>query len=309
MPVSFSDFEDFFRFITGQQNRSHLIEVRQRSRKTISKRFQIFFKRPLTPKQVWQTLPPSFSSSWVYSIDGKWLRRQGVVLIHRNVTNKEILWWSWVTSESYAAVLNDLVLLAPLLPNKPAGVVSDWKGAIRNGVTQVFGYIPHQRCLAHVNRDVKWSLAKKSPLEATQELRRIGLAITAIKTVEEKHDWQLWLSVWEMIYGEFLKERTYYHDPETGKRRWWYTHKKLRSGYRVLTHDQEPLFTHLHHPIVPSTNNGLEAINSDITTKLANHRGMQYPQQYTFVSWYLTFSKVKTRSDLKKLWGCWRSFG
>jgi hypothetical protein len=256
---------------------------------------------------VWKVLPPSFSSSWVYSVDGKWLRRQGVILIHRNVTNKEILWWSWVKSESYAAILGDLISLAPFLPNKPVGSVSDWKGSIRNGVSQVFGLIPHQRCLAHISRDIKRSLAKRSPLEATQELRKIGLAITTIKTKEEKRDWQMWLSVWEMIYGDFLREKTHYQDPATGKQRWWYTHKQLRSGYRVLTHDQEPLFTHLNHPLIPTTNNGLEAINGDIKTKLANHRGMQHPQQYSFVSWHLTFSKVKTSDDLKKLWGMWRS--
>lgn len=305
--VAFSDFQDFYNFVSNRQNRSRLIEVRHQSRKTISKRFQIFFKKPLTSGQVWKVIPPPFSSAWVYSVDGKWLRRQGVILIHRNVTNKEILWWSWVSSESYAAILGDLISLTPFFPNKPAGVVSDWKGSIRNGVSQVFGITPHQRCLAHVNRDIKRSLAKRSPLEATQELRRIGLAITNIKTKQEKKDWQLWLSAWEMAYGDFLREKTYYHDPETRKQRWWYTHKQLRSGYRILTHDQESLFTHLSHPLIPTTNNGLEAINGDIKTKLANHRGMQYPQQYSFVSWYLTFSKVKTGDDLKKLWDLWVS--
>jgi hypothetical protein len=255
---------------------------------------------------VWQVFPPTFSQNWAYSVDGKWLRRKGVVLIHRNVTDKEVLWWSLTQSESYASMHQDLVALARFLPNKPAGAVSDWKGSIRSSVALVFGNPPHQRCLAHVTRDVKKALAKRSPLQATRELRTIGLAITRVSDIEQKQDWQLRLRVWEMIYQELLTEKSYLTN-DNGKRRWWYTHKQLRSGYRILAHDQEALFAHLTHPIVPSTNNGLEAINGNIKNKLATHRGMQHLQQYAFISWLLTFSKIKQAVDLRKLWDCWRT--
>lgn len=305
--ITLSEFKQFYGFIRGKQNRLEIVQTSGVTRKTVSKTFQVFFRKPLTPVQIWSVFPPKFSSSWVYSVDGKWLKRQGVVLIHRNVTDKEILFWSWAANESYAAMRSDLIALGGLLRHKPVGVVSDWKGSIRSGVVDVFGRLPHQRCLAHISRDIRRVLASKSPLQATMELRRIGLAVSSVKTHEQRSDWMLWLSVWEMIYGELLTQRSYYQDLITGKRRWWYTHKKLRAGFRILNRDQESLFTHLDEPIIPSTNNGLEAINGDLKIKLANHRGMKYPQQYSFIGWYLIFSKVKTNSDLKKLWDLWRS--
>ena len=277
-------------------------------------KFGVFFKKPLSPRQVWQALPGRFpfSSSWIYSVDGKWLKRKGVILIHRNETDKQVLWWSWVKSESYAAILSDLVSLSSLLPNTPIGAVSDWKGAITSGTRGVFGPISHQRCLAHVIRDVKKHLAKKSPMEATQQLRRIGLDIIKVKTQEDKEVWITWLNIWEMIYGYLLTEKSYQEQElqiQTDKprrRKWWYTHKDLRAGYRLLSKDQTSLFIHLEHKLIPTTNNGLEAINGDIKTKLANHRGMSHLRQFAFVSWYLTFGKVETKSDLKKLWDYWK---
>lgn len=304
--LQFSDFLDFHDLVLGRQNRAQLVLTRSQSRKTVSLKFKPFFSRPLSPTQVLEVLPPSFSPNWVYCVDGKWLRRKGVVLIHRSVTDREILWWSLAKSESYAAMYADLVVLARFLPCRPVGIVSDWKGSIRSSAALVFSSPPHQRCLAHVTRDVKKALAKHSPLQATRELRRIGLVITSISSVKQKQDWQLWLRVWEMIYVDLLQEKSYMTNG-SGKRRWWYTHKQLRAGYRILTHDQEALFTHLAHPLIPSTNNGLEAINGNIKGKLAAHRGMQHLQQYAFISWLLTFSRVKQNGDLRKLWDCWRT--
>ncbi len=300
--------------IINHNNRASLLIKRGQSRKTLSLKFGVFFKRPLSPQQVWQALPQKFpfSPSWIYSVDGKWLKRKGVILIHRNETDKQVLWWSWVKSESYGAVLSDLISLSSLLPNTPTGAVSDWKGAITSGTKGVFGPIPHQRCLAHVVRDVKRYLAKKSPMQATQELRKIGLDIINVKTQTDKERWITWLNVWGMIHGYLLTEKSY-QDQELQiqtvkprKRKWWYTHKDLRAGYRLLSKNQASLFTHLDHKLIPTTNNGLEAINGDIKTKLANHRGMSHIQQFAFVSWYLTFSKVETNSDLKKLWDYWK---
>lgn len=245
--------------------------------------------------------------AWVYSVDGKWLRRSGVILIHRDVTHHEVLWWSYARSESYQAIGNDLNHLTILCGDAvPTGAVSDWKGSIVGSVKRFFGDIPHQRCLAHVDRDIKRLLPKHSPIQGTQELRKIGRAVIHIKTDEEKQDWLTWLHCWEAFYGDLLQEKTFREEPETEKRRWWYTHSNLRAAYRLLTKDQDNLFTHLEHHHIPTTNNGLEGLNSNVKGKLADHRGMKYPQQAAFIFWLLTFQKVHTAADLKNLWDYWK---
>ena len=66
--------------------------------KTLSLKFKPFFDNPLTPEEVWKIVPPRITfdkKPWVYGVDGKWLRRSGIILIHRDLTHKENLFWSF----------------------------------------------------------------------------------------------------------------------------------------------------------------------------------------------------------------------
>lgn len=256
---------------------------------------------------MWEVFPPKFSSEWVYSVDGKWFRRQGVMLIHRNATDHEVLWWSFAPSESYQALGADLEKIAVLCRNTPPlGAVSDWKGSITGSVALFFGAIPHQRCLAHVVRDMKRLLPKYSPLMGTQELRKIGKDSVHVKTYAHHAMWITWLACWNVFYGDLLTEKTVQEKREGHKRRWWYTHTNIRAAYRILTKDQNNLFVHLDHPQIPPTNNGLEGLNSNIKGKLMDHRGMKVTQQVAFICWYLIFQKVHTPADLRTLWVYWK---
>lgn len=277
-------------------------------RKTISGVFKVFFDRPLPPHLVNQVFPLSLSPDWVMAVDGTWLRRCGVIMIYWNVTDNQCLYWSWETSESYLALQAGLekVIEEITLVHMPTGAISDWKGAIVSAVAVYCGRIPHQRCLAHVKRDCERLLPRCSPFEATRELRQIAQGLLLVKTKVQQADWLVWLTTWEIAYGSILAERTRPETTTRTKRQWWYTHSNVRRAYRILTKNQNHLFEFLYHPEIPRTNNVLEGINSDLKAKLRAHRGMKADQQFHFVSWYLTFKKVKSSVDLKKLWDRWK---
>lgn len=293
-------------------NRKKIVWDKRISRKTLSLKFKPFFDNPLTAEEVWKIIPPKISTNtnpWVYGVDGKWLRRNGIVLIHRDVTNKENLFWSFHTSESYGALHEDLTTLSRLISqssgNYPVGAVSDWKQAIVTAVGSHFGPIPHQRCLSHVLRLAKQLLPKNSPIEATVTLREIALDLKNIADNNEKEQWQERITQWKKHYGYLLKEKT--TGSPQNKRKWWYTHGNLRRGYRLLTYDHEPLFVYLGNRLIPKSNNSLEGINSQLDQRLGNHRGMQINQQISFVFWHLTFGgEGNNRSKLRKLWAYWR---
>ncbi len=303
--VSWADFVAFFELIKGKVNREKIGETSGLSRPTISTRFKVFFEHPLPAKLVWEILPVKpLSSPWVYGVDGKWLRRNGVFLINRNITTGENLYWSFASSESYLALYQDLEALVNLPGfHLPLGAVSDWKGAIVSAVASYLGDIPHQRCLTHVERTAKSLLPKHSPFPATLALRRIALGLIEVSNELEEYIWQLELADWRTQYGFMLTERTV--NPNA-KHRWWYTHGNVRRAWSLLTKDQEPFFIHLKQPFIPSSNNSLEGTISQMSGKLSDHRGMKTPQQVSFLSWYMAFSRVKNTADLKKLWGCWK---
>ncbi len=239
------------------------------------------------------------SQAWVYGVDGKWLRRQGVIIIHRNITTKEIIYWSYHKSESYGAFDIDLNHLVKAMGTySPIGAISDWKGAIVSAVTTHWE-IPHQRCLTHVVREAKRYLPKQSSFTGVQELRVLATQLIHISTSTEKRKWIVGLIRWEKQYGFLLKERTIGIGT---KKKWWYTHGNLRRGWRLLTYDWDPFFVHLNYPLIPHSNNSLEGTISQASQKLSMHRGMKTAQQVSFLFWYFSFTRTKTNHDLKKLW-------
>jgi len=240
------------------------------------------------------------SKPWVLGIDGKWLRRQGVIMIYRDVTKKTNLYWSYRFSESYEAIGKDFKEFTPIIADGlPSGVITDWKGALVSSVNIFLPPIPHQRCLSHVKRSLMRFLPLKSPILATQQLRRIAAGMIKIENFKEKRLWKGRLYLWIKIYGFLLKEKTV---GVGTKKKWWYTHGSLRRAIKLLTFDDNHLFAYLSYKFLPKTNNAIEGLNSQIKTKLSNHRGMKTPQQTTFIFWLLTFRRVRNRQDLKKLW-------
>lgn len=273
----------------------------QVSRITLSLRFKIFFDNPVSPDIIWSLFPPDFSTPWVYGVDGKWLRRQGVFIIHRNIISKENIYWSYAPSESYLAFYRDMEAITRFYGFIfPVGAVSDWKGSIVASVSSYLGQIPHQRCLTHVQRTAKSLLPKNSPFPATLKLRSIARQLININSEKEKEGWLSQLDEWKKEYGYMLTEKTISFDT---KHKWWYTHGNLRRGYNLLSKEQEPFFIHLTNTLIPKSNNSVEGVISQASNKLSDHRGMKSNQQVSFLSWYMAFSRVKTRRDLKKLWG------
>lgn len=308
MPSTWKDFVDFYRLVKGKTNRELLIEQKEISRPTLSVKFKVFFDLPLSAETVLKLLPPKLLSSglpWVYGTDGKWIRRKGVIMNHRDVTNQENLWWSHHKSESYEAYHQDLEPLSIHLGNDhlPIGAISDWNGGGVAGVASHFGHIPHQRCLIHVLRTLKRLLPKHSPMPETRRLRSIAKEIIHLDDEIAVWNWQSKLIDWDTAYGHLLKIKT---KSENTKKKWWYTHGNLRRAWRLLTKDQDPFFVYLTNPLIPYSNNSLEGVNSQLKQKLGDHRGMKHPQQVSFAFWYFTFSRVKSLADLKKLWAGWK---
>ncbi|PIV09195.1 hypothetical protein COS51_04410 [Candidatus Roizmanbacteria bacterium CG03_land_8_20_14_0_80_36_21] len=89
-------------------------------------------------------------------------------MIYRDVTNKVNLYWSFHLSESYEPIEKDFERVSLIIKNSlPAGVVSDWKGAIVSAVNIFLPPTPHQRCLSHVQKQLLRFLPLRSPLLST----------------------------------------------------------------------------------------------------------------------------------------------
>lgn len=242
-------------------------------------------------------------SVWVYAYDGKWVGRSPVLIIHRDVTHKEILWWSVARSESRSAVHEDLVTLcATFSPTLPCGAVTDGKPGIGVLIKTVFHLAALQRCTVHITREVKMLLPRYSPLPATQALRAIALTLCTIRTEADRTAFFLSLVLWEQEYGALLKQRTIPPKDSGVKRTWWYTHGNLRRAWKLLNLHPATLFAFLDNPCVPATNNSLEGVNRH----LHRRAGMGKGRQISFMLWKLALSRITTQAQKKQLWDMWK---
>jgi hypothetical protein len=306
LPVAFRDFKAFRQYAVKTVDQETLYVRLKFSRQTLSARFNLFLLLPPPPELVNAVVIPTCCSTtlWVYGFDGKWLGRSPILLIHRDVINKETLWWSVAFSESMAAVRSDLIGLIGSCPGliPPAGAVSDGKPGIAAVIKNIFHLDYCQRCLVHVARDLKKYLPLHSPLAATQSLRLTALDLTEVNIWTEKQAYLTALDQWHRHYGGLLKERSY-PVPGTGvKRRWWYTHGNLRRAWRLLTKDTESLFHFLDNPLVPKTNNSLEGVNRHLRRRNDMGKG----KQLSLMMWRLAFSRIKTERQLTILWAYWK---
>jgi hypothetical protein len=129
-----------------------------------------------------------------------------------------------------------------------------------------------QRCLVHVQRNVRIYLTTKPRTDAGKALWALGRSLTKITTADEAVTWLQHLNDWHALFGHLLRERTY--RKSAGGRavptwvrpgqQWWYTHERLRKAYRLLAKlvERDELFTYLapeHAALqISSTTNRIE---------------------------------------------------
>jgi hypothetical protein len=140
----------------------------------------------------------------------------------------------------------------------------------RPGVRNLFGDIPVQMCHFHQKQIVQRYLTNNPKLEAGIELKKISdtLNDTSEKEFTDK------IIKWNNKWCEFLKEKTY---DIFNHKRWYYTHKRLRSAYRSLNINLPYLFTYQKYPElnIPNTTNSLEGSFSHLKEKVGIHRGLR----------------------------------
>lgn len=175
---------------------------------------------------------------------------------------------------------------------RPEAVVSDGQKGIFKVLDILWPNIIVQRCLAHVQRNLHNKLTSSPKSEAGKDLRHLLFDLFRINTEDEM---AVFVATFYELYDThrlFIDQRTFYLDPQTGKQRWWYTHRGVRSSYRQLDRllQSDQIFAYITHSELqlPKTTNLLEGgINSRLDELIYRHRGMSKEHQRRLIDWYL----------------------
>jgi hypothetical protein len=201
-----------------------------------------------------------------------WGREYGV-LVFRSYDLKQNLYWTEVQNETVAVYQEAKQILEELGFTFDA-IVLDGK----SGIKQVFKDIPIQHCQFHQIKTINKYLTRRPKLQAAIELRTIALALTKVK----EEYFTILVSQWHEKWQDFLKERTIHsEDP----RRWFYTHKRIRSAYRSLKTNLPYLFTYQKHPElhIPNTTNSLDGSFGHLKQIIGIHRGLTRERRWRLI--------------------------
>jgi hypothetical protein len=157
-----------------------------------------------------------------------------------------------------------------------------------------------QRCLVHVQRNIRTHITANPRTDAGKALRKLSLDLTRVKTPEQAAAWLVGLNAWHQLYAPLIEAKTYASDPGAirptwarANSTWWWTHGRLRKAYNLLAVlvKRGHLFTFLDPDFmdlgIASTTNHIEGgTNAQIKDLLRRHRGMPSPHQRRAVDWW-----------------------
>lgn len=222
-------------------------------------------------------------------MDAKYFGKWGCVIVFKEGRN--IVFWQFCNRENYR---NYLVSFSKFmeLGFLVKSITSDKNSSLVSAVKTFYPNIPHQYCTVHIQRRCQSFLTKNPETNAGIDLLELTKFINKIKTVNDRNIFLKWLNRFETKYNSFLKQRTYTMDP-TSNKKWWYTHKNVRTAFRHIKSSTNNMFFFLENNQVPKDTNGLEAEFTHLKQKLNSHRGLTRNRQQNFVNWYWFFKSKK----------------
>jgi len=217
-------------------------------------------------------------------MDGLYFADNNCVLISR--TPDSVVNWMFVERENTTTWTSFFKLHF-----QPQVIVIDGQRGLLKAVHDFWPDTNIQRCMVHIQRLALSRLTLHPKTLAGQQLRPLVLSLTHIRTRRQKRKWLGRYYQWRKKYEAFLKEKSQPTNPNT-KRKWWYTHKRLRSIRSLLNKSIPNLFYYVSHPNVPRSTNHVESTNSTVKELLRIHRGLPPNRQRKMIALFLR-SKTK----------------
>lgn len=259
-------------YVKGKQTLSELAERHGISVSTVQRRI----------RKVRSTRIVSKYKEVVILMDATYWGNDFGVLLIIDAYRKRLLWRKFLDKKETIADYIEGIEWLREHNFKIQGIVCD---GLR-GLAQSLSQYKVQYCQFHQVKTVVEYLTKNPLTEAGQELLQIAYLLCHT----DKESFEGMLKMWHTKWDVWLKHRTLDH--KTGKK--VYTHRRVRSAYLSMKRNMKWLWTwydNLDTPI-PNTNNILEAINTDLKSKLRVHNGMSKRYRRLFIDEYFKLKYI-----------------
>lgn len=221
-------------------------------------------------------------TSVVVTMDATSIGKDQMLTILRDAQKRNLL-WRWSRTEKVEHYEKCITLLVALGYSFSAFVI-DGRAGVRQMLEKQYPKVPIQYCQKHQIEVIKRLIPQKAKTEAAKSLRNIATRISLSLELQISTA----LEIWQVLHGDLLHEKTFHTDPTT-RRKWWYTHKNLRSAFYSLKRNLSYIFTYqkYSHIAIPNTTNICDGYFSHLKDRLNRHRGLTPERKYRMTNFLL----------------------
>jgi len=203
------------------------------------------------------------------------------VIIYYEYKLKKVLKICITNEESLIGITYDLEELRRLNWYNIQSFTIDWWIQIMWAIRKAYPNAIIQRCLVHINRQIRNYIWKNTISECGKEL----LTITSFRTIRNKIEFDRLFDEWLATWKLYLNERSYWDNG--GRRKRWYTHRRLRQSRSHILNARSNMFQKRIDPNIVDNTNELEWLISLLKTQIHNHRWMQKERLRSFIIQWL----------------------
>jgi len=208
-------------------------------------------------------------------MDCVYFKRVCCYLVIRDWYKKENIYFKRIpyeTIDDYVSAINHLESKGFIID----GIVVDGRKGVFEALSSRY---PIQMCQFHQKQIVRRYITNRPQTSAGIELKEVVKELSNC----DRPWFETLLNVWEFKYGNFIKERTV--NPIT--KRWFYTHKRLRSAYRSLRKNLPYLFTYQTVKGMPNTTNSLDGFFAHLKDAIRIHRRLKLHRRTKLIEYLI----------------------
>jgi hypothetical protein len=155
-----------------------------------------------------------------------WSENIDVLLVYYEYIQEKVIWFSIRDGEKKEYIVADLRFLQEEMGYREiVACISDGSLQIASALKEAYREVIHQRCLVHIQRQVKNYISDNPRTKPGKQLKHI----TSYSLLSDSFLFPILFQIWMKTYDFFLHEKSI-----TEKWWWTWTHKNLRKAMKHL---------------------------------------------------------------------------
>jgi hypothetical protein len=226
-------------------------------------------------------------------IDGYWLPKskqwsKKILLVYYVYRTQKVIWFSIRDGEKKEYIAEDLLFLRDHMgyTNLISYTADGWVG-IAAALKEIYPECFLQRCLVHIQRQIKSYISWNPKSIAGRELARLTIYTILSDSLIFPEKYVLW----KMHHMDYINEKTIKPNG------WWrYTHSKLKKAIAHIDNALPYMFqSHkMDNPAIERSSNQLEWYFWVLSEEwIKEHKGLKLSRLYAFIALWISFRNQK----------------